>query len=113
MRVNRASRATLLLMEVMVSVLLFALAGAVCVRILTRAQALSDQAQSLRRADLAVSNAAELLRSGRREIPGENEGLRLTFRQENNLTVCYIEWYEDETRVLTRRIVLPPEGVAP
>ena len=129
MRVNRASRATLLLTELMASVLLFALAGAVCVRILARAGELSGEARALNRGYLAVSTAADLLRDGgaeglsraypqtrvgeRTEIPLEEGCLRLTFRQENSLTVCYIEWYEDETPVYSQEIVLPPEEAAP
>ena len=63
MRIGRASRASLLLMELMVSLLLFALAGAACVRVLYRAGELSRDAQRLTRAVEETSSAAELIRS--------------------------------------------------
>ena len=109
MRIGRASRASLLLMELMVSLLLFARAGAACVRVLYRAGELSRDAQRLTRAVEQTSSAAELIRSAqtRREalellkrawpqtqsgeetvISMEDGSLGIRFRQDQRLTVC-------------------------
>lgn len=126
MRIGRASRASLLLMELMVSLLLFALAGAACVRVLYRAGELSRDAQRLTRAVEETSSAAELIRSAqtRQEalellkrawpqtqsgeetvIPMEDGTLGIRFRQDQRLTVCYIVWYAEEEPVYTLEIV--------
>ena len=113
MRIGRASRSSLLLMELMVSLLLFALAGAACVRVMQRSGEISREARRLSRGVEEVSSAAELVRSaGSRQealellnrawpqarlgeetvIEMSDGALRLTFRQNRRLTMCYIAW---------------------
>ena len=113
MRIGRASRSSLLLMELMVSLLLFALAGAACVRVMQRSGEISREARRLSRGVEEVSSAAELVRSAgsrqealellRRAWPQARLGeetviemsdgaLRLTFRRNQRLTMCYITW---------------------
>ena len=113
MRIGRASRSSLLLMELMVSLLLFALAGAACVRVMQRSGEISREARRLSRGVEEVSSAAELVRSaGSRQealellslawpqarlgeetvIEMRDGALRLTFRRNQRLTMCYIVW---------------------
>lgn len=120
MRINRASRSALLLMELMVSLLLFALAGAACLQVMTRSGELSREARARNRGVEQVSSAAELVRSAGSEqearelltrawpqaepgeeirIPMEDGELRLSFGKEQRLTNCGIAWYADGERV--------------
>lgn len=56
-------RSGLLLMELLAAFLIFALAGTVCLRVLTRASNLSREAVSLRQGVAEATTAAEFLRS--------------------------------------------------
>lgn len=126
MRINRASRSSLLLMELMVSLLLFALAGAACVRVMQAAGELSRQAERLTRGVEETSSAAELIRSAETKqealelltrawpqtrlgeetvISMEDGALGIRFRQNQRLTVCYILWYTEEEPVYTLELV--------
>ena len=74
-RTNASRRSGIFLTELMIAILLFALASALCVRIFTRAQQLSTQAQELSEGVNRCSSAAELLRSA---SSGENARQLLT-----------------------------------
>ncbi|MGN1015794.1 MAG: hypothetical protein ACI4PL_02245 [Faecousia sp.] len=125
MRINRASRSSLLLAELMVSLLLFALTGAVCIRVMERSGQVSHQAQLLTRGVEEASSVAELVRAAKSEdearalllaaypqarmgedveIPLEDGTLRLEFRQDQRLTVCYITWCDGEELVYSLEI---------
>lgn len=125
MRINRASRSSLLLAELMVSLLLFALTGAVCIRVLERSGEVSRQAWVLTRGVQEASSAAELVRAADSEdqvralllaaypqarleenveIPMEDGTLRLEFRQDQRITVCYITWCDGEEPVYSLEI---------
>lgn len=60
---KRDPRAGLLLMELMAAILIFALAGAVCLRLTVEAERLSARALSLTEGVREAATAAELLRS--------------------------------------------------
>lgn len=74
-RTNASRRSGIFLTELMIAILLFALASALCVRIFARAQQLSAQAQELSEGVNRCSSAAELLRSA---SSGENARQLLT-----------------------------------
>ena len=126
MRIGRASRASLLLMELMVSLLLFALAGAAGIRVIAHSRELSRQARELNRGVEQVSSAAELVRSAKSErealalltetwpqtvtgretvIQMEEGRLRLTFRPEQRLTRCAIAWIVEEEEVYSLELL--------
>lgn len=67
------SRASLLLMEQLTMVLIFALATALCLQVFVRADAISIQNTRRDRAVMIAQNAAEMLKAGAQadEIPGE------------------------------------------
>lgn len=60
---KRAFRSGIVLLELMASILIFALAGAVCVQVLMKADALATQAQNLTDGVNYASSAAEMIRS--------------------------------------------------
>lgn len=126
MRINRVSRAGLLLMELMVALLLFALAGGVCIRLTERAANVSDQARQLTRGVGEVTSAAELLRAADSreeagellrgawpqtilarvaEIPMEGGTLVLEFEPVQRLTLCRITWYAGEEPVYSLELL--------
>ena len=74
-RTNASRRSGIFLTELMIAILLFALASDLCVRIFARAQQLSTQAQELSEGVNRCSSAAELLRSA---SSGENARQLLT-----------------------------------
>lgn len=76
-RTNASRRSGIFLTELMIAILLFALASALCVRIFARAQQISTQAQELSEGVNRCSSAAELLRSA---SSGENARQLLTER---------------------------------
>ena len=106
MRINRASRSSLLLAELMVSLLLFALTGAVCIRVLERSGEVSRQARVLTRGARALLLAAypQARLEENVEIPMEDGTLRLEFRQDQRITVCYITWCDGEEPVYSLEI---------
>lgn len=57
------NKTTLMLMELLVMVLVFALASVICLRVFVRAQELSEQTQNRDRAVLAAQNAAETVKA--------------------------------------------------
>lgn len=61
MKKKSASRSSLLLMELILSILFFALASAVCLQLFVKASLLSRDTQELDRAVRCASSAAELL----------------------------------------------------
>lgn len=61
-RKPKASSSSLFLMELILSILIFALASAVCVSFFVRSHTLSVQAQEMNRAVQSVDQAAELIR---------------------------------------------------
>jgi len=61
-RKSKASSSSLFLMELILSILIFALASAVCVSFFVRSHTLSVQAQQMNQAVQAVDQAAELVR---------------------------------------------------
>ena len=76
-RTHVSRRSGIFLTELMIAILLFALASALCVRIFVRAQQISTQAQELSEGVNRCSCAAELLRSA---SSGENARQLLTQR---------------------------------
>lgn len=76
-RTNASRRSGIFLTELMIAILLFALASALCVQIFARAQQISTQAQELSEGVNRCSSAAELLRSA---SSGENARQLLTER---------------------------------
>lgn len=78
-RTNVSRRSGIFLTELMIAILLFALASALCVRIFVRAQRISTQAQELSEGVNRCSAAAELLRSA---ASGEDACNLLTDRLE-------------------------------
>ena len=74
-RTNASRRSGIFLTELMIAILLFALASALCVQIFARAQQISTQAQELSEGINHCSSAAELLRSA---SSGENARQLLT-----------------------------------
>ena len=76
-RTNASRRSGIFLTELMIAILLFALASALCVQIFARAQQISTQAQELSEGVNRCSSAAELLRSA---SSGKNARQLLTDR---------------------------------
>jgi len=79
------SKASLLLMEQLAMVLVFALAAALCLRIFVRADEISIQNGRQDRAVMIAQNAAELLKSGADEedIP-QDEAYPMEIQMENS-----------------------------
>ena len=73
------SKASLLLMEQLVMLLVFALAAALCLQAFAKAEVISAETARRDRAVVLARNAAELLKAGEREAVGElgGEGYRL------------------------------------
>lgn len=57
------NKTSLMLMELLIMVLIFALAGAICLRVFARSQAISVQTQHRSQAVLAAQNAAETVKA--------------------------------------------------
>ena len=72
------SKASLILMELLVMVLVFALAAAACLRIFTDAQTISQAASRQDRAVILAQNAAEALKAGQEPDVTAVDGLTLT-----------------------------------
>lgn len=64
---KRVFRSGIVLLELMAAILIFALAGAVCVQVLMKADSLASEARNLSEGIHAVSSAAEILRSAESE----------------------------------------------
>ena len=95
-------RESLVLMEQLIMILIFALATALCLRLFVRADAISAENARQDHAVLLAQNAAELLRSGADagDIP-EDENYPLEIRMEDSgipgLACAEISiYYEDE-----------------
>lgn len=71
MRKGTSSKSSLFLLEVMVSVLFFALSASVCIQVFVKAHQLSREAEELNMAAGIASSAAELLASekGEEQLP--------------------------------------------
>lgn len=67
MKRKMSSKSSLFLLEMMISVLFFAVAAAVCIQVFVKAHQLSGQAENLNMAAGIASSAAELLSSGSEE----------------------------------------------
>lgn len=75
------SRASLVLLEQLVMVLVFALAAALCLRCFAKAEALSAQTARRDEAVRMAQNAAELLKAGREpQVPSE-QGFTLAIQE--------------------------------
>ena len=96
-RTNVSRRSGIFLTELMIAILLFALASALCVRIFVRAQQISTQAQELSEGVNRCSAAAELLRSA---ASGENARQLLTDRLEMRQASQDLFLLEQETGTL-------------
>ena len=57
------NKTTLLLMELLLMVLVFALASAICLKVFVRSHEISEQTQNRSRAVLAAQNAAEAVKA--------------------------------------------------
>lgn len=96
------SRASLVLMEQLLMVLVFALAAAVCLRAFAKADEISTQTARRDEAVVIAQNAAELLKSGADpQMLPENKEYTLEIREEptqiSNLKQARITvWYEGE-----------------
>lgn len=77
------SRASLVLMEQLIMVLVFALAAALCLQVFVKADAISQQTARRDEAVVIAQNTAELLKAGRdpEEFPGP-EGYTVEIREE-------------------------------
>lgn len=67
MKRKMSSKSSLFLLEMMISVLFFAIAAAVCIQVFIKAHQLSRQAENLNMAAGIASGAAEFLASGQEE----------------------------------------------
>lgn len=89
-----ARSSSIFLLELIVSILFFSIAGAVCTQVFVKAHSLSVEAQQLAEAVGICSNCAELVRAA--QSPEEADLLLMeeyNFIEENDrkLTVAYIE----------------------
>lgn len=102
------SRASLVLMEQLVMVLVFALAAALCLQVFVRAADISRQTRLQDEAAVLAQNAAELLKSTRGDVSQaqslSGHGFRLEIhRQETSfpgLGQAKIEVYRENTRLV-------------
>lgn len=77
------NRATLTLMELLLMVLVFALAAAVCLQLFAAAGRLSGEISRQDQAVLLAQNAAEALKAGvQPQSPDPDSGLTLTIQEE-------------------------------
>lgn len=74
-------RASLSLMELIIMVLVFSLAAAVCLRLFVAAGALSEETARQDRAVILAQNAAEALKAGKEPEVLSQDGLELTIRE--------------------------------
>jgi len=74
------SRASLTLMELLIMVLVFALAAAVCLRLFVAAGEISNTVSRQDRAVILAQNAAEALKAGKQPVTA-SEDLHLTIRE--------------------------------
>ena len=96
-RTHVSRRSGIFLTELMIAILLFALASALCVRIFVRAQQISTQAQELSEGVNRCSAAAELLRSA---ASGKNARQLLTQRLGMEKVDTNLFQLEEETGTL-------------
>jgi len=114
-------RSGLLLMELLAAFLIFALAGTVCLRVLTRASSLSREAVSLRQGVTETTTAAEFLRSAQSPEEAlerfamawpqgiEEDGFTAAF-EDGTLVITpgdyyIIEWYAEGRTVYSLRVL--------
>ena len=99
---KKTFRSGLILLELLAAITIFALAGAVCIRVLVKADALTLEARAMEQGVSAVSSAAEILRSASSEeealallenpeFPGNGE-LTLAVHHEGGCTVFDLGW---------------------
>ena len=99
------SKASLLLMEQLVMLLVFALAATVCLQIFAKADAVSREVSQMDKAVTMAQNAAEVLKATKGDISAAEElaenGYQLMIRkQESSLSglgLAEIQVYFDET----------------
>ena len=110
-------RESLVLMEQLIMILIFALATALCLRLFVRADAISTENARQDHAVLVAQNAAELLKSGADadDIP-EDEAYPVEIRMEESgiaglAQAEIIVYYEDETDPVYTLSVGWQEGV--
>ena len=110
-------RGMTLLLELIIAVALFAVAGAVCAQVLVTARQLSDRAELLDTAVEEVTSAAELLRSApdpeaAMALLEQDPDLTLTCRREGTCLAFWIGWSRDGKEVYALELLLHEE-VAP
>lgn len=69
---NRKSRTSLFLMELIISILLFSVTGAVCIQLFVNTHLTSKQTKVLQFAVIAAQNEAEQIRAGVSDIENKN-----------------------------------------
>jgi len=110
---RRTSRSFLLILELLTSILLFALAGAICIRVLVKADDISRRADALSAGVGYVTSAAELIRSADSEntaitritdsfpqatgeeemkIPFPEGLLTITWENTDGITTYFLNW---------------------
>lgn len=97
---GKNSRSFSLLLELTAAIALFAVAAAICTRVLVSARNMSLEARELNRAVRTVSSAAELLRAGEEELALDLEEQLVLRRREDRGIVYYRIEYIREGRVL-------------
>lgn len=95
-------RSLSLLLELIAAIVIFAVAAAICTRVLVSARELSLEAERLSEAVESVTSAAELLRgvpeADALALLEETPELRLRRREDRGLTYYFIEYlFEGET----------------
>lgn len=129
------SRSGMLLLELMMAILIFSLAAAVCIQVFLKAHDLSQRAQELSRAVNACASAAETLRSAadpedalhrleqshpqlerrgsQAQAPWEGGTLDIRWNSQDGLTQYTIAWLDDQGQQVYALELVQAEGAEP